>query len=74
MERITEFQADLENKNIIVLLLSFMFGSLSSIKLLADLTVNTFTRKQKFVEFCKSKISWIFLLLNSATVALILLL
>lgn len=73
MEKIIDLQVDSENKNIVVLLLSFMFGSLSAIKLLADLTVNTFTRKQEFVEFCKSKISWIFLLLNSTTVALILL-
>ncbi|XP_031385727.1 SUN domain-containing protein 4-like [Punica granatum] len=74
MERVTDFWVDLENKNIVVLLLTFMFGSFSAIKLVADLTVNTFRRKQNFAEFCKSKISWIFFLLNCATVALILLL
>ncbi|KAK4764273.1 hypothetical protein SAY87_013711 [Trapa incisa] len=73
MEKIIKLQVDLENKSIVVLLLSFMFGSLSAVKLLADFTVNTFTRKTEFREFCKSKISWFFLLLNSAIVALILL-
>ncbi|XP_030471634.2 SUN domain-containing protein 4-like isoform X1 [Syzygium oleosum] len=74
METILDTQEHMENKGILVLLLTLICGFLSAIKLIVDLTVNMFSGKQKFVMFPHSRSSWIFLLLYCALVGIILLL
>lgn len=74
METILDTQEHMENKGILVLLLTLICGFLSALKLIVDLTVNMFSGKQKFVMFPHSRSSWIFLLLYCAIVGIILLL
>lgn len=74
METILDTQEQMENKGILVLLLTLICGFLSALKLIIDLTVNIFSGKQKFVMFPHSRSSWIFLLLYCAIVGVILLL
>ncbi|KAF8022995.1 hypothetical protein BT93_F0491 [Corymbia citriodora subsp. variegata] len=74
METILETQEQMENKGILVLLLTLICGFLSALKIIVDLTVNMFSGKQKFVMFPHSRSSWIFLLSYCAIVGVILLL
>ncbi|KAJ6805288.1 uncharacterized protein M6B38_179130 [Iris pallida] len=67
-ERVGDHQADMENKALVVIFISFVFGCLASAKLFAS-----FFRRQLSVKFCKVDSAWPFLLLSCSFIAFILL-
>lgn len=74
MERILENEAHMENKGIIVFLVSFLCCILAVVKLVVDMITDICRGKEKVGNFCKAKLPWISVLSISTTVGIILLL
>ncbi|KAJ0081151.1 hypothetical protein Patl1_12421 [Pistacia atlantica] len=71
VERILENQEHVENKEIIVLLISLVCSIFATFKLFADMT-SVFRRKQDLGIFCRTNIPWIFALLCFSSIGIIL--
>lgn len=71
VERILENQKHMENKEIIVLLISLVCTVFATFKLFADMT-SVCRRKQDLWIFGQTNISWIFALLCSSSIGIIL--
>ena len=61
----------MENKGLMVIFMSFIFGCIAATKLCIDISLSNFER-QNPVEFCRKSSAWFFLLLSSGTIAFIL--
>lgn len=73
IEGIMENQVHMENKGIIILLLSFVCSILAISKLLIGMSMSV-CRREEFRSFCTSNFSWILLLLSCSIIGVILLL
>lgn len=73
VEEIIENQVHMENKGIILLLVSLVCIISAISKLLIGTTISVY-RKEEFKSFCASKYSWVLLLLSCTIIVIILLL
>ncbi|MQL76280.1 hypothetical protein Taro_008669 [Colocasia esculenta] len=71
VEKIRDNQADMENRSLAVVFMSFLFGSFAALKIFFD-TWMSICRVQKSEKFCRLGSAWLVLLLSSSIVALIL--
>ncbi|KAJ6829164.1 uncharacterized protein M6B38_267035 [Iris pallida] len=71
-ERVGDHWADMENKALVVISISFVFGCLAAAKLFITLLLSVFRRRLS-VTFCNVDSAWPFLLLSCSFVAFILL-
>ncbi|KAL5751495.1 hypothetical protein ACOSQ2_022002 [Xanthoceras sorbifolium] len=74
MERIMENQVHMENKGIVVLLVSLVCIILAISKLFVEITMSVCRKEQEFRSSCTSNFSWIVLLLSCSIIGIILLL
>ncbi|XP_020261999.1 uncharacterized protein slp1 [Asparagus officinalis] len=70
-ERVRDYQVETENKGLVVIFMSFVFGCLAAAKLFIDIFLSIFT-PQSSIKFCWTSSAWFFLLLSSSIMALIL--
>ncbi|KAH7565690.1 hypothetical protein JRO89_XS08G0001200 [Xanthoceras sorbifolium] len=74
MERIMENQVHMENKGIVVLLVSLVCIILAISKLFVEITMSVCRKEQEFRSSCTNNFSWIVLLLSCSIIGIILLL
>ncbi|KAK9741058.1 hypothetical protein RND81_03G078900 [Saponaria officinalis] len=72
VRRVRENQLYMENRGIVVFLISIVFGVLAVVMLFRDLLVYSVYRSQDPRKFCWSTSSWMFLFLSCSTIIIIL--
>ncbi|ONK70514.1 uncharacterized protein A4U43_C05F34490 [Asparagus officinalis] len=72
-QRVRDHQVDMENRDFVVIFMSFIFGSLAAAKLFIGVFLSIF-RTQNYVQFYQTNSAWFFLLLSSSIIAFVLVL
>uniref|UniRef100_A0A1D1XUW7 Uncharacterized protein slp1 n=1 Tax=Anthurium amnicola TaxID=1678845 RepID=A0A1D1XUW7_9ARAE len=70
VEKIRDNQADMENRSLAVVFMSFLFGCFAAVKLFTDMLLGI-CRIHKSEKFCRLSSAWFVLLLSSSIVVLI---
>ncbi|KAI3851638.1 hypothetical protein MKW92_039509 [Papaver armeniacum] len=71
--RVLKNQIYMENKGVVILLVSIIFGCIALLKLVIDLVVNLFRIQNKSEKFRQRSSAWLVLLLSSSIVVIMLL-